>query len=48
MKEKVVFYKKKLYKSLVDSNKCTTFASAIKEHHFPRLRIIFLIYCNGV
>lgn len=48
MKEKVVFLLKKLYKCLVDSNKCTTFASAIKEHHFPGLRIIFLIYCNGV
>lgn len=48
MKEKGGFLLKKLYKCLVDSNKCTTFASAIKEHHFPRLRNIFLIYCNGV
>lgn len=44
----VFFLLKKLYKCLVDSNKCTTFASAIKEHHFPGLRNIFLIYCNGV
>lgn len=48
MKEKGGFLLKKLYKCLVDSNKCTTFASAIKEYHFPRFRIIFLIYCNGV